>query len=53
MEVMFSSRPTDVFSIAAVLWLKSEVSMIGLKFIAFAYTKYILVYYSNTGILHY
>jgi len=42
MEVMFSSRPTVAFATATVLWLKSEVSMICLKFIACA--KYILVY---------
>ena len=40
MEVKFSS--TDAFAIGAVLWLKSEVLMICLKFIA--YVKYILAY---------
>ena len=39
MLVKFNS--TDAFAIAAVLWLKSEVSMICIKFIAYA--KYILV----------
>ena len=34
MMVKFSI--TDAFALAAVLWLKSEVSMIGIKFIAYA-----------------